>query len=386
MNFKLLFAMFFLMQISYNGICQSHSIKQNFSESYFYKQETPDIYDIPIRTSVKIKKYLSHLDASDESEYNRFIEKNPYADFKPNPFYYKADLNISESDTSKTFVISGVNCDETIRESRSLTGVSWETLFLRARGREDRGQFPWISATSPEHLPPEWHNISNVSFRASGDGFLERKPELLIPRARFEDNSPKFSFVSSNEQMPSNTSSMAKIALQDLLIRDNKLVRETGNTHQELASPLLDGIKHYTHHLKTEFEHQGQKYKITSQMMGGAVEQHFPASLSQPKENEIRRDSRKESGWTGFGVQGSPFNDELFSNRVYTFTKINSSGQLGDSFTIDGLTPHMIHRYGFYQGGDYRTDPKKIIDFFGVKPNSKLGPSPWDKCAQKASR
>jgi len=49
---------------------------------------------------------------------------------------------------------------------------------------------------------------------------------------------------------------------------------------------------------------------------------------------------------------------------------------------MDALTPHMVYRYGFYQGGKYRTDPKRIIEFFGIRP-SKSNKKAIEKCLPK---
>jgi len=104
--------------------------------------------------------------------------------------------------------------------------------------------------------------------------------------------------------------------------------------------------------------------------MGGAVDL---LTTKMPTKQNLRLTG---SGWTGRGVQGSFFNDELFSNNVYVIEKVAPAPGEQKSFAIDGLTPHLIHRYGFYQGGEYRQGPDAIAKFFGIKENG----SPWGKC------
>lgn len=59
-------------------------------------------------------------------------------------------------------------------------------------------------------------------------------------------------------------------------------------------------------------------------------------------------------------LQGSPFNDEYFTNYVLAISKKGTDQKI----VVDGLTPYLIYRYGFYQGGEFRVSPEDIARFF----------------------
>ena len=89
-----------------------------------------------------------------------------------------------------------------------------------------------------------------------------------------------------------------------------------------------------------------EKYLITGIPMG---------RLIKPK---------KRSGWGIMATQGSPFHDDIQANWIVTIRHATSKTKV---LTIDALTPHLMYRYGFYQGGFYRkSGPQDIAKFFGL--------------------
>jgi hypothetical protein len=135
-----------------------------------------------------------------------------------------------------------------------------------------------------------------------------------------------------------------------------------GTNHQKVAEPLLTAIETFeTQNSKVQgpvpFMYNGKNYFIEGRIMGigrlRAVSQQGSQWDRQPKD-------QFKSGWVSDGIQGSFFNDDLFGNWEYRIRDAAGTKEiLGDA-----LTPHLIHRYGFYQSGKYRMDPEKIIAFF----------------------
>lgn len=239
-----------------------------------------------------------------------------FREFTPKPYRYAQDVAM---DGERAFRVGGENSDEAIARMRSLTGLPLETLNQRARP---------VGATSSqlgslfhEKAEPHWEGASHTHMRKSGDGFM-----------------------SHNENV------------RDLLLKDNRRVRELGLTHQKVARPILDAMKRYEQ-LKTRqftFEVGGKKYKFEAEHAAGN-------DLSQPGTTYDTHVDR--SGWGEGGVQGSFFNDNLFANYHMRIRDLTT----GKTLELDALTPHLIHRYGFYQGGLYRTPPERIAEFFRLK-------------------
>ncbi len=305
----------------------------------------PLVYQIVSRGENDQNSYILGTNTSE------FLTQHPYSQFMPESFFYQQDVLSAKRTGKKPFLIAGINCDETIKNMATLTGVTMETLSLRARGSEKYGSYVDV-AKNPER--PEWAGVGQSHLRVSSEGFISRE----------------FTYQPGKET--SEKRLKAAEAFRTRLLLDNAEVRKRGITHQQIAEPILTGIRAHILHNRSIFEYKGDKYEITVGDMGGSVDL-YSKSFS---EDEIRK---RQSGWTGRGVQGTFLNDELFSNNVYTFKKLNAKPGEKSEFTIDGLTPQMIFRYGFYQGGPYRTEPSAIAEFFGVA-RDPLSPNPWKNC------
>ncbi|MBI4405689.1 MAG: hypothetical protein HY537_16140 [Deltaproteobacteria bacterium] len=303
----------------------------------------PPKYQVNVREQDSLE-ILSRLDEA------AFYSEYPYAKIRPEPFYYQKDW---EKDGKKTFLIAGVNCDSIINGAQSITGVSMKYLDERAHAPElydpsEKGVYPYISTPRNSiKFPARWKDSWNVGFRASSDGFITKRQTL-----------------------------------KDVLLEDNKQVQKMGLNHQKLAEPILMAIEElYRMPGKRgrpesfSFYFGGQTYTVNvGPMLPGTWHDVEPPT----GENERRRYNYEsnipQTGWVGAGVQGSFFNDELFTDLVLTFTRNSDNKKL----TIDGLTPHLIYRYGFYQGGQYRIAPLEIAQFFLLKAG--LGNSGFEKC------
>jgi hypothetical protein len=286
-----------------------------------------------------------------------FLKAQPFAQFLPEPFFYKGDLDAAKGDARSVFLIGGINCDKKIQSLASLTGLSLETLSLRARGREQYGSY----ANYTEQERPEWAGAGPTGLRTSSEGFISRK------------------YLYKKGESAAHRDA-SKGAMRALLVTDNKAVRAMGLSHQDLARPLLEAIQSRMRENEV-FDFNGERFIVEQKNMGGLARLKridFNAS-----EEELRKsadlDRRLASGWTGIGTQGSFLNDELYSDSLYTLRRLKPKPGLPESITIDGLTPHLIYRYGFYQGGEYRTDPKSIRDFFGLA-RSEASVKEWKNC------
>jgi len=228
-----------------------------------------------------------------------------------------------------------------LNRAKSITGVALDFLTERAKGHPQKSQFG-------KRTGPAWEGINNTKLRSSGDGFI--KPEQSI---------------------------------RDLLVKDNKAVRDLDLTHQKIAEPILMGIEAIKDAVaankktakgdEVSFSFGGEEYLISRSMMGGAIKL-FPIVKTVEEESENQRKFQLRmkgrppgTAWIGAGVQGSFFNDELFEDFICTIKRKKD----GKTLTIDMLTPHLIYRYGFYQGGDYRIEPKTIASFFELKADQK---------------
>lgn len=241
--------------------------------------------------------------------------------FEPKPYVYTKDI---ASSGESTFVVAGVNSNTTISKAKTLTGVSFETLTKR-------------------------------SFKP--DPSKETLEERLSLYPKYMQNelnlrSSMFGFINSST------------SIRSVLLKDNKTVLSKGLTHQVVAQPLLaimKKIESYRSDLlgsteKIIIEINSTQYEIEARVMDYAifVNPQNVGSGWRPRDNN---NSRK----TG-DTQGSPFNDYLFAG--YSF-KIKNLKTL-ETMTVDALTPHLIYRYGFYQGGPYRIEPIDLIRLFSL--------------------
>ncbi len=233
----------------------------------------------------------------------------------PSPFKYKADV---ERDGDKAFVVGEVNTPKKLREMKGLTGVDWSVLTQRALPRMGRQQNKL------------WFEGANTFVRGSSEGFITPKQSV-----------------------------------QDWIIKDAEKVISFGLTHQKVAEPLVAAIQAIEENPKnrgntSEFHFNGRSYRVTG----------LHVSCFFIKTGDCRKE-QLWSGWRKGGVQGTPFNDMIFSTWTGTITDVETGSQL----KFDSLTPHMICRYGFYQGGSYRISPESIVEFFKLT-KSNLSRSP----------
>lgn len=121
--------------------------------------------------------------------------------------------------------------------------------------------------------------------------------------------------------------------LIDVLVADNeRIVDQWGLTHQQIARPLLDlGYLARSHDVPL-VHYRGGLYLLSSVSFAG--------------------------------VQESPFGDDTQTNTDVTIWNLKN----GASISYSLLVPHMIHRYGFYEGHgtSYRVDPAQVVKFFGL--------------------
>lgn len=262
----------------------------------------PPIYDVAVSTASRDNFIPGSLESSSKKE--------PHAERVPKPFVYRSDY---EADGANAFVIAGRNPASRIKVIRSLTGLDFSALELRMVGSAAKTQKRVLAS-----VEKSWKGIGNAGMRRSFDGFLK-------PGEKF----------------------------RDLLVWDNEWVLSKGLTHQKLAEPLFLAIEaHEKSQNDASFRFGQKEFKVKAGKMGG--DSFFYELL---KKDDVRRTDR--SGWIGFGMQGSPFQDEVFANWYF---EIRTSE--GNALRGDALTTQLIHRYGFYQGGKYRMDPKQIYEMF----------------------
>ncbi|MDO8626150.1 MAG: hypothetical protein Q7K39_01680 [Candidatus Magasanikbacteria bacterium] len=129
-----------------------------------------------------------------------------------------------------------------------------------------------------------------------------------------------------------------KESLIEVLADDNDEIGAYGMTHQKVGRLLFD-LMEAAGHGTTEFACLGNKIV------------HVAAGFPN-------------------GVQDSPFGDGVMVNAgALKFTNQTT----GRTLSFDRLLPHLIYRYGFYEGHStqYRLEPKTIMDFFGIKKKGK---------------
>lgn len=245
------------------------------------------------------------------------VASEKYAKDFPEPFVYKADADQNET---CAFVVAGLNSDDCLAKTKSITGIDLGILERRMRPNRAEGSDAGSSVKPSDE--EAWKGANNFSMRVSTEGFLDRKQSL-----------------------------------RDLLRADNKFVLDKKLTHQKVAAPLLRIVENLRKSGKNEITYLG-RYEVKRKRMAGGVLRR----IDDPKKADD--EGRCDSGWIGAGVQGSPFDDELFANALLEIVDTKTQQKL----VIDELTPHLIYRYGFYQGGKYRVPPTTLIDFFDLAP------------------
>jgi hypothetical protein len=121
-------------------------------------------------------------------------------------------------------------------------------------------------------------------------------------------------------------------SLLDVLGADNRfVVDELGLTHQELAKHL--------------------------HVIGAIAVKHGKGKILDIRYHD--QVLRLETSFSR-GFQESPFDDDTKTNCNTTVRNVAS----GKKFTFSLLVPHMIERYGFYEGKGtpYRVDPRAVLD------------------------
>ena len=185
---------------------------------------------------------------------------------------------------------------------------------------------PW----SPFKSEHQWMGDLDFYVRLSGDGFLNAGQKL-----------------------------------RPLLVQDNNFVLSRGLTHQDIAKPILQIMK------TIEAAPENLSRRDNPFSFGGSKDpiQDFYAEINhkrfrvrplQPGGYYAGTGGSYRSGAVGFGLQGSPFGDNLFANYELEFENVST----GEKLHMDALTPHFIYKYGFYQGSIYRISPEILIRFF----------------------
>ena len=127
----------------------------------------------------------------------------------------------------------------------------------------------------------------------------------------------------------------------DVMAEDNETVRGAGLTHQIVAAPLLAAMESMTvmvdegtdwdPEVGFDLKFGGAQYKVKEGTLGllyfpGLAYDDDMKKVSEKDLPKMRAKARKKvksyrTGWTGAGVQGSPFNDEIYSSCNMTFTR-----------------------------------------------------------------
>ena len=139
-------------------------------------------------------------------------------------------------------------------------------------------------------------------------------------------------------------------ALLSVLMADNAyVVDKLGLTHQELATHLrvlaAIGLKQWAEARKANKEPTAESFKYHGQ--------RFTVSFQFYR-----------------GYQLSPFKDKTKTDTDVTLTNVENGKVLKYSL----LVPHMIERYGFYEGSGtpYRVAPRDIVSVLDfLKPKTK---------------
>ncbi len=135
-------------------------------------------------------------------------------------------------------------------------------------------------------------------------------------------------------------------SLLEILVADNRfVVEQKGLTHQELGRHLhivgQIAVKH-GQEKPFEFLYHGKRYKATAQTFRGIV--------------------------------NSPFEDGTKANTAANVWNVAT----GKTIAFSLLIPHIVERYGFYEGKGttYRVDPRTILDVFDFISSEKDRPKP----------
>ncbi|MGH7198741.1 MAG: hypothetical protein ACREH5_08400 [Candidatus Omnitrophota bacterium] len=134
-------------------------------------------------------------------------------------------------------------------------------------------------------------------------------------------------------------------SFKELLRNDNGLVRQYNLRHKNLAYTLFLMMIAEFVLPRGRFEYLGRRFEV-------------------------------QYAHTAIGAQFSPFpsNGRLKSGGFYIVTNLDKpEGDPLREFRFDDFAAYFAAR-GFYQGGHYRVDPQKVIDYFGLS-QAGLGPA-----------
>jgi hypothetical protein len=129
----------------------------------------------------------------------------------------------------------------------------------------------------------------------------------------------------------------------DILASDNDFVLSQGNSHQELAEPLLYAVALAEKLSFLSKSCHGNELK--GQVIYKFYNHQYLLEWKESNNNII-----------------SPFNDGYSSNKYLYITNLTNNKKIGFS----GLLPFLIYKYGFYEGIQtcYRLAPSEIIKVF----------------------
>jgi hypothetical protein len=181
---------------------------------------------------------------------------------------------------------------------------------------------------------------------------------------------------------------------RQMLLEDNMAVRNQGLSHEQVAAPILAALKE----VEKKFQSSGlppAKLRIVDGVASGPgqgpdsewVDFEFNQISYQVKAHLMMdsfgsllrqmgdRSNRPISGYANdldlagsrITVARSVGNDRVVANYDIVIRRKSDSAL----FAIDALSPHLISRFGFYQGGAYRRNPADIINFFQLNSSVK---------------
>ncbi len=278
----------------------------------------------------------------------------------PKPFQVTAE---GECETDDDFTIAGHNTDEVLEKTPCIGGIPMSVLTARLLPQKWPAIFPasvdkvlhkklsgkitlkartdlyrkWLQTKIFAKLPPPWkgdpwRNSNKLHSRVSSDGFLN---------------------VGQN--------------LRDVLLSDNETANDLKLTHQQIAQPLLEAIEKYEQASETPRQTASETPSVPFTFKDYTRTERHYVITGLPMGHLVK--SKMKSGWGVDGTQGSPFHDDLHANWILKIQRLSTGDKpLGPPLTIDALTPYLIYRYGFYQGGQFRASgPVEIAQFFGLR-------------------
>ena len=216
---------------------------------------------------------------------------------------------------------------------------------------------PFVAAGEPDFTTPDLKDLKVEFVKPAKDektGFLVAgKNDTALIRKLTELNERTITALEKDMRPGAKSEVGSRLGflgkdekLLDILAGDNDFVLgKLGLTHQELAKHLhiVGAITHK--HAKAGDDKEGFDFKYHG-----------------------RRYNTKYIAFRG--IAHSPFYDGTKTNTEVTLTNLDAKAKLKYSM----LVPHMIERYGFYEGHGtpYRVDPRDIVavfDFLAPKKN-----------------